>query len=187
MTGQRKSRRRKSQVNETGSSINGPVFIAIGRLRRPHGVKGEIMMEVMTDFPERLQDRRVVYVGRDYQPMTISGSRPHQNGFLLQFDGISSRDEISEFSNDYICVPADTLPPLEDGEYYFHQLIGLSVCDEALNVLGTLTEIFETGANNVYLVQNDDGSEVLLPAIDSVVLNVRIDEKQMIVRQPEYL
>lgn len=186
MTERRKSRR-KQQKGKTGSSINEPVFIAVGRLRRPHGVKGEIMMEILTDFPERIKVGNVVHVGQGYQPMKITGLRRHQQGFLLRFEGIESRDDISVYRSDYVCVTTDDLPALDEGEYYFHQLIGISVYDEDGNELGKLAEIMETGANHVYLVQHEDGSEVLLPAIESVILDVKIDGQRMIVRLPEYL
>lgn len=173
---------------EAGSpQEGGPAFIAVGRLRRPHGVKGEIFMSVLTDFPERLRPGKRVFVGEDHRPMTIASLRPHQNALLVSFRGIGTSEEIGQFRNQYVFVRKSDLPKLPEGEYYHHELLGLTLVDENDQPLGVLEEILETGANDVYLVRTPDGKDLLIPAIPDVVLDVDLPARQIRVRMQEYL
>jgi len=172
----------------SGSPNSGePMFLVIGRLRRPHGVMGEIGMEVLTGFPERIRKGGTLLVGENHRELVIEGIRPHGDGLLLKFVGFSSRDEVSVLVNELIYKSASNLPRLPEGEYYHHDLIGLEVVSDTGQTLGKLVEILETGANDVYRIIADDGKEILLPAIESVILKVSLDEGRMTVRQQEWL
>jgi 16S rRNA processing protein RimM len=165
---------------EAGSpTIGEPEYLVVGFLRRPHGVKGEILMDVHTDFPERLKTDLTVFVGERYQPMVIAGRRLHAAGLLVRFRGIKSPEEAGLYRNTWVYVPAANRPELPEGEYYHHQLIGLNVVTDEDHDLGTLMDILETGANDVYVVRAADGSEVLLPAIPPVILDVKLADRQM--------
>jgi 16S rRNA processing protein RimM len=169
----------------TGSPNSGePVYLVIGRLRRPHGLHGEMLMEVITDFPERLQPGVRIYVGVQHQPMVIAGRRAHAQGLLLTFEGLEVREEVGQHRSQYVYVLAADRPPLPEGEYYHHQLVGLKVVDENGGILGELNEILETGANDVYSIKRPDGNEFLIPAIPSVVLEVDLSRAEMRVRLP---
>jgi len=156
-----------------------PAFLAAGKMRRPHGVHGEMVVELHTDFPERLRPKTTVYLGEKHLPVILRSARVHNEGLLLGFEGIDTPEEAGRYRNQVIYSSAKTLPDLADGEYYFHQLIGLNVADEDGHSLGVLTEILETGANDVYVVTDAEGSELLLPAIPQVVLDVNLDLKTM--------
>lgn len=173
---------------EMGSPLEGgPAFIAVGRLRRPHGVRGEIMMEVLTDFPERLRSGKRVFVGEEHQPMTIARVRPHQNILLVSFRGIDTPEAVAAFRNQYVYVHKSDLPKLPEGEYYHHELLGLSLVDESGRPLGVLEEILETGANDVYLARTPEGKELLIPAIPDVILDINLPARQIRIRLQEYL
>lgn len=164
----------------TGSPNGEPVYLVVGLLRRPHGVRGEIMVEIITDFPERLKVGETFYLGDDYMPVTIATRRMHNKGILLSFEGINDRDEIGAHRQKYLYVDLNDWPPLPEGEYYDFELIGLEVIvEETGQVLGELVEILETGANDVYVVESDSGQEYLLPAIPEVVLDINLDTEQM--------
>jgi 16S rRNA processing protein RimM len=172
---------------ETGSPRSGePVFLAVGRLRRAHGMDGEILMDIMTDFPERLRARKTVYVGDDHRPMKISHVRRQHTAMLITFEGVDDSEAVGAFRNQLVFVIADTLPDLPEGEYYHHQLLGMAVVDENGEPVGFLSEILETGANDVYLVISPEGKETLLPAIEAVVLEVNLERREMRVRLPEW-
>lgn len=172
-----------SAERRTGSSKSGePVFLVVGRLRRPHGIHGEIIMDVLTDFPERLRVKRMVYVGENRQPLRIQGLRPHNQALLMKFDGYDTPDQVGEFRNQLVSIQAHSLPVLPEGEYYHHQLMGITVLDEAGVEIGTLSDIIETGARDVYVVTSPEKGELLFPAIDSVILKVDLENKQMIIR-----
>ncbi len=169
----------KRNRSEGSRSAGEPLFLAIGRLRRPHGVKGEIIMEVLTDFPERLKPGINVHLGPDYRLGRIVAVRPHGKGLLVRLEGIATREAAGELRNQFVSIPADQAPPLPEGEYYHHELLGLRVVTEEGRELGTLSQILVTGANDVYLVSTEEGGEVLLPAIESVILDVDLKSGEM--------
>lgn len=171
----------------TGSPSPGePVFLAIGRLRRPHGVRGEMLMDVLTGFPERIRPGRKVYVGEVHELLQIASLRGHDREMIIRFSGFSTPEEAGRLRNALVYVKASDLPELPEGEYYHHQLLGLSVVDEAGQHLGILTEILETGANDIYLVKTPDEKELLLPVIEEVILSVDLEQGVMRVRPQEW-
>ncbi len=172
---------------ESGSPAGEPVYLVIGYLRRPHGVHGEIIMDLHTDFPDRIKSGRTVFVGEKHQPQTFDGVREHNTGLLVKFRGIDTPEDVGLFRNRWVYVKASEVPPLPEGKHYQYELIGLDVVDEDGNPLGKLEEILETGANDVYIVKNDSGKEILLPAIPSVILDLNMDQRTLRVHLREGL
>ena len=136
-------------------------------------------MEIYTDFPERLSPKRTVFVGAKHVPLTICSHRSHGQGLLLAFDGFDTPEAVGRFRNQLLYITAAEASELEEGEYYYHQLLDLDVVDDTGRQLGKLTEIVETGANDVYVVTGTSGTEILLPAIPEVVLDVDLSQKTM--------
>jgi len=171
-----------------GSPATGePEFLAVGTLLRAHGVKGDIVMSVLTDFPERLRPGKMVYVGEDRQAFQITNARPHGKTLIIKFKGIDDREQAIFYRSQVVYVRTENVPRLPSGEYYFHQLLGLSVINEQGVVLGTLDSILETRANDVYIIKTSDGTELLLPAVEGeVILGVDLDRREMRVRPPEW-
>jgi 16S rRNA processing protein RimM len=169
------------ESENTDQSNQGEIeYIAVGQLRRPHGVRGEILMSVWTEFPERLQPGVQVFLGEERQPVLIRSVRSHGDGLLLAFDEYHLREEVGLFRNELVMVRTDDRPSLEDGELYIHQLLGLAVVeDESGRPLGTLVEILETGANDVYIVKDQNGVDLLLPAIESVIVAIDLPNRQI--------
>jgi 16S rRNA processing protein RimM len=156
-----------------------PAFLAVGKVRRPHGVAGDVLVEVYTDFPERLQPKVVIYAGETHLPLTIRRQRIHNDGILLAFDGYTTPEQVGRFRNQILYnIVADAVE-LPEGEFYYHELLGLSVLDETGVSLGKMTEIIQTGANDVYVVTDEAGNEILLPAIANVILEVDLDSQTM--------
>jgi 16S rRNA processing protein RimM len=158
--------------NAPGSPDGEPVYLVVGFLRRAHGVRGEMIMDLHTDFPERFQSGRQLLIGEEHTPMTLTGVRPHAKGLLVKFMGMETPEEAGRFRNQWVYVKATDVPALAEGKLYQHELFGFAVVDENGNSLGELVEIIETGANDVYVVRNDAGKEILLPAIPSVILEI---------------
>jgi len=165
----------------SGSPVSGePEFLAIGKLLRPHGVRGEIHFALWTDFPERLKPGKLVYVGKAYRAVHIKSLRGHQMEPLIAFDEIGDREEAGQFRNQVVFVRTADLPPLPEDEIYQHQLIGLRVVqDEDDLILGVVAEILETGANDVFLVRREMGADLLLPDIDPVILKIDLEKGEV--------
>lgn len=168
---------------QTGSPPNGePEFLVIGKLRRPHGLRGELVMEVLTGFPERITRGVTVFVGKGYRPMQLRNCRWHQQTLLVQFQDYDDRDRAGELRNQFVYVRSGDLPSLDDGEYYQHELIGLEVYTSDELRLGKVVEILETGANDVLVIRREGGTDLLLPYIDQVITMVDLAEKRLEVR-----
>jgi 16S rRNA processing protein RimM len=158
--------------NAPGSPDGEPVYLVVGFLRRAHGVHGELIMDLHTDFPERLRRGKKLFVGEGRRPMTLLGVRPHANGMLVKLKGVETPEEAGQFRNQWVYVRASEVPSLPEGKLYQHELLGFQVVDESGNTLGELAEILETGANDVYVVKDSNGRELLLPAIPPVILEL---------------
>jgi 16S rRNA processing protein RimM len=153
--------------------------LVVGKVRRPHGVTGEALVEIHTDFPERLAPKTRLFAGEARRPLTIRSARPHKDGLLLAFEGLAAPEQVGLLRNQWLYIPVAERPPLPEGEYYHHQIVGLHVVDEDGQELGEVTEILETGANDVYVVKRDAKADLLLPAIAAVVLDVDLPRKTM--------
>ena len=168
--------------NDAGSGKNAePAFLVIGKLRRAHGVSGEIALEVYSRIPELLSVDRTVFIGETYQPFTIQSTRPKGKLLLLKFFKINDRTKASGLTNQLVYTMSDHLPGLPEGEFFFHELIGLDVFDTEDHYLGVLPEILETGANDVYLIRDQAGGEVLIAAVDENILEIDLERGRMTV------
>lgn len=160
-------------------TAGGPDFLVVGKVRRPHGVHGEVVAEIYTDFPERLSPNRSIYLGEKHARLVIASQRPHNEGLLLGLEGVTTPEQAGRYRNQILSIDAAEISELPEGEYYFHELLDLDVVDEAGSPLGKLTEILETGANDVYVVTDASGHELLIPAIPDVILEVDLDTKTL--------
>ena len=163
----------------SGSPFGEPVYLTVGYLRRPHGVHGEMIMDLHTDFPERMKSGRKLFVGEGHQPRTLTDVRPHQSGLLVKFKGVETPEEAGLLRNQWVYISSKDAEPLPEGQIYQHELFGFRVVDDNDNLLGEIVEIIETGANDVYVVKDDAGREILLPAIPSVILELDTDRRLM--------
>ncbi len=159
-----------------------PAFLAVGKLRRTHGVHGEMLMEVYTDFPERLVPGTILYLDQHGEHLVLTRSRPHNNGLLLTFQGYDTPEAAAALRNRLVYVRADDRPPLAEGEYYHHQLIGLDVLSDKAVPIGVVVEIIETGASDVLVVHTEIGAEVLIPVSDAFIRSINLDKRQIIVQ-----
>lgn len=169
-----------------------PAYLLLGEVLRPHGIRGELRIRLLTDYPERINDLEVVYLGEDVDdraavPYHVEHLRLHQGFGLLQLHEIRDRNLAERMRQLYVMVAIDDAVPLEEGEFYLYELIGLEVRTDEGEVLGTLVEVIETGANDVYVVEGDRYGEILIPVLDSTILRTDIEQGTVIVRLPEGL
>jgi 16S rRNA processing protein RimM len=171
---------------ETTSSEDMPERLAIGRIVSPHGVRGELRMYIYSHFPERIPELPYVYIGDEEKPRDIIRARLKDNLAIMRVEGVTSREMADELRDKIVRVDLDHAAPLEEGEYYHFEIIGLTAVDEAGNTLGAVTDIIETGANDVYVIKDDEGKETLIPALHDVVPEINPDEGKMVVRPLRY-
>lgn len=171
----------KIEINPGSPQRSEPAFLALGKLRRAHGVLGEIPLEIYTKMLELLTPGALVYVGENHQPLTIEKTRWKTDLLLIRFEGIQDRAVVSELTNELVYVKTSQLPPLPEGDFYYHEIIGLKVYESDGQYLGVLIEALETGANDVYLIRNDKDQEVLIPATDEMILEIDPHQGKMLV------
>jgi 16S rRNA processing protein RimM len=150
----------------------------------PFGLKGELKVQSLTDNDARFRPKARLWAGQ--QPVSVAKSREAQGHLYVTLKGFSDRDSVDRFRHALLQVPESELPPLPEGEYYRFELIGLTVIDRHGQVIGTLDEIIETGANDVYRVHSETGADVLLPALADVVISVDLSAKRMVVDPPDW-
>jgi 16S rRNA processing protein RimM len=162
-----------------------PSYVVIGQVRRPHGIRGEVRVEILTDYPERVVQRDYLYLAHPQSPddverYPLEAVRPHKGILLIKLGRIDDRDAAEELRGMLVQVPLAEAVPLEEDEYYHFQLIGTDVETETGEWLGRVADVLETGAHDVYVVRGPRG-EILLPAVEDVILELDIEEKKMTV------
>lgn len=160
--------------------------MTVGQVLRPHGIRGELRVRIVTAYPERLGQRTHFYLAHPASPekterYLVEKWRLHKETLLLKLAGYDDRDRAEELRDMLVQIPIEEAVPLEQGEYYYFQLIGLRVETEDGEPLGQVTEVIDTGANDVYVVRGPRG-ELLLPAIESVILDLDLASNLMVVR-----
>jgi 16S rRNA processing protein RimM len=174
---QRKAAQRKQSASDQRiSTADNLKFVAVARLRRAHGLKGEVLAEVVTDFPDRLIPEAIFLFGVEKNPMTIKAVRSHNDGLLLTFEGVGRRDFWQGKQNQYLYSSIDDLPELQENEFYEHEIIGLEVVDLDGKNWGKVSEILQTGANDVYAIVDINGAERLIPATTEVIKEIDISQ-----------
>jgi len=169
-----------------------PHYLVLGKIERPHGIRGELRVRVITDYPERILDMETVYIGDDpMQPeaeiYNIETVRFHQNHLLIKFAEIYDRDDADAMRNLLLLIDVEDAVPLEDDEVYLYQLIGMVVQLQDGTKLGKIKDVIETGANDVYVLKRKKQKDLLIPAHSETVLEINLEAGLVTVELPEGL
>ena len=159
--------------------------VLVGRVLKPHGLTGELHVQPITDSPNRFASGELLFLaGRQYR----SEYARHQThaSLVLKLEGIDSSEDAQALHGVSIFVPRDRVPPLPQGQYYYFQLLEMEVYTSTGEHLGRISEIMETGSNDVYVVTNGP-QEILIPALDDVITNVDIEARRMVINLPDGL
>ncbi len=160
-------------------------LFTIGQIVAPHGVRGDVRIYPETDFPKRFLNMKHAYIdGKKYE---VAAARLHKNVVLMKFVGVDDRNASEALVKKLIQVPREELVPLKKGQYYVFDIIGITVYDLDGHVLGKVADVLKTGSNDVYVVHDDLGKELLFAAIPDVVRSIDIDAKKMVVDPPEWV
>lgn len=165
-------------------------MVAIGRVVKPQGRKGEVVVQPFSDRPDRFPSLREVFVpgeGGSARAIKVVACWPHKDRFVLKFDGVDSIDEAEKFRGMDVRIAEEDLPSLPAGSYYHHQLKGLAVEDEAGAPVGTVQDILETGGEAPVLTVRGAGTETLIPLAEAFVREVDLARGRIVVVRPQYL
>lgn len=158
--------------------------IEIGKIVNTHGLRGHIKVEPWCDGIETFEYLDRVFINNvEYE---IENVKPQKNLFLLKLKNLDSVEEAEKLKNKVIYANEGEMPPLPEGVFYIKDIIGLEVYD-GKSYIGKIVDWIETGANNVYVIKRPKGKDVLIPAIDSVIIEIDIENNKMSVNMMEGL
>lgn len=164
-------------------------FITIGHITRVHGVKGEVRVLPLTDFPERFSILKKVYVllpEGERRRVEVVSTRPHKSFFILKFKGIDRVEEAETLKDGILQVEFSERFPLPEGYHYLFEIVGCQVFTESGDLIGRVLDVVRLESNDVYVVEGDQG-EVLIPAIKDVVKHIDVRAKEIIIYPMEGL
>lgn len=167
-----------------------PDRLVVGHVTKPHGIKGEVLVWPLTDRPEQVYAAgREVLVGDERGDATgeeiavVERSRPYRRGLLVKFRGYEDRTAVERLSGRYLLAPIEHLEPLEDGELYYHQLIGLEVVTTEGRLVGRVREVYETEPAHLLEVKGEEGAH-LIPLSERVVKHVDLAAGRVLIEPP---
>lgn len=154
--------------------------ILIGRVAAPFGIKGEVKIVVLTDFPERFDSGRKAFLilkDGSRKEMEIQQRKDQNGGVVVKFFGVETRNDAEAIRNADVVIDQNDLAELGEGEYYVFEIMGLEVVTSSGKVVGKVDEVLQGGANDVYVT--DTG--VCIPVIESVIENIDIKNKKIVI------
>jgi 16S rRNA processing protein RimM len=172
-----------------------PRFLVVGHLNKPHGTKGELFVWPLTDHPESVYVAgavlKVAAEGgqephADLAPLRITGVRPFRSGYLVTFAGVRSREDAELLKGRYLLTELESLPPLEGGELFYHQLLGMEVVTREGRLLGEIVEVYELRPAHLLEVHGPAG-EVMIPFLKDIVVETDPEARRMVIDPPEGL
>jgi len=160
----------------------------LGHITRLHGIKGEVILYLDVDDPAKYQKLESVLVEtkQGLIPFFIETIRIRENQATIKFDDIDSIEEAEKLKSCKLYLPLENLPELNDDQFYFHEIIGFHIIDKALGRLGEIVNVYESGAQELIVV-NYKGKELLVPMHDDLIVGIDKKEKVLEVDLPEGL
>ncbi|WP_156289043.1 ribosome maturation factor RimM [Oceanobacillus salinisoli] len=162
----------------------------IGKVINTHGIRGEVKVLRISDFEDRFQKGNTVYLVKEngeQLKLVIDGHRIHKGYDLLHFEGYNNLNDVENFKGFHLKISEDQLSKLEENEYYYHEIIGCDVFTTDDRRLGEVKEILSPGANDVWVVKQPKGKDILIPYIEEVVKDVHIDDRKIVIEPMEGL
>lgn len=158
-------------------------YIEIGQIVNTNGLKGVVKVNPFTDDISKFEDLKYVYIQlkNELKKVKIEQVRYNKNQVLLKLEGIDSIEEAEKYRNFYLKTEKESQEDLGEDTYYIVDLIGLDVYSDKNEYLGKIEDVFPTGSNDVYVVKDNLGKQILIPAIADVVKKVDLKNKKMII------
>ncbi len=164
-------------------------FLLIGEIVAPFGMRGQVKVRSYTDRVDHLRRRiRFVYLSPEWQQVPLKNVIEHKPGMLVMtLSGVTKREQAEDLRGTEVAIRRQEAAPLDEDEYFIHQLYGLTVVNEAGETLGRVREVMETGANEVLVVQREGQADALIPMIRDVVQELDMPNQRVVIRPLEGL
>lgn len=161
----------------------------VGVISSTHGIRGEVKVFPTTDNIKRFKKgiTLILDTGKEERQLIVEGVKFFKQFVILKFEGINHINDIEKYKSKSLYVTRENAIKLKKNEYFIADLIGVQVWEDNGDFLGELKDVIETGANDVYVIKQENGKDILLPAIKECILSVEIEEKKMIVHVMEGL
>ncbi|HEX2166996.1 MAG TPA: ribosome maturation factor RimM [Longimicrobiales bacterium] len=172
-----------------------PEHLVVGHITKAHGTKGELFVWPLTDRPDKvfapgnellLGDEDGV-LDESAPVIVVETVRPFKRGLLVKLDQFESREDADELAQRYVLLPTEAVPPLDEGEVFYHDLLGMTVVTVSGDVVGTVREVFETDPHHLLEVKSDAGKLHLIPFAERIVRSVDVAAQRMVIDPPEGL
>ena len=172
-----------------------PEFLVVGYVSKPHGMRGELFVQLLTDHPDDLFSPGVTMRPGDtdrqepdphLSALQVEEARPFQKGWLVSFQGVDSRDAADILRGRYLMVERERLSTLAEGEVFYHQLLGMEVVTAQGVRLGEISEVYELLPADLLEVRTEEGT-VLVPFLDRIVRNVDVAGRRLVIDPPDGL
>ena len=160
-----------------------PERIVVGRIVKPHGTRGEVVVEVLSDAHDRFAAGARLEAGDpegERSPLTVRKARRDRGLLLVTFGQVSDRAAVERIRGALLSIPAAEVAPPAEGTYYEWQIRGLEVVDEGGHVLGTLDRVIERAGNDVWVIDTGDG-EAMVPAVDEFIRSVDLESGRIVI------
>ena len=157
--------------------------LEVGQIVNTFGIKGEVKVTPFTDDINRFDDLKKVYVKtrKDDKLYKVENVRYHKNMVLVKLEGIENPEQAELLKNAYLEINREDAIPLKEGQYFIVDLIGLDVYTDEGKLLGKVDDIYNTGANDIYVVKDELGKQILLPGIKEVIKQVDLENEKIVV------
>lgn len=162
----------------------------VGKIINTHGIRGEVKVLRISDFDERFEVGGTLFLVRENEAsveLEIDSHRVHKGFDLLQFKGIDNISDVEHYKGAFLRITEDQLTDLEEDEYYYHEIIGCDVYLNSGEKLGVIREILSPGANDVWVMKQEKGKDVLIPYIEEVVKQIDVAANKVIIEPMEGL
>ena len=186
---------RRAEERGPGRPPGDPEFVVVGRVGRPHGVRGQVFVHSLTDRPERAFGPGSTLLPADAggsrpdpgaRPLAVAAGRPYRDGFLLRFEGIGDRDRAGGLRGRYLLSPFSETEPLGEGEVFHHQLVGLAVVTPDGRSVGRVREVYDLRPAVLLEVEGGEG-EHLIPFTGEFLVALSLEEGTLVIDPPEGL
>lgn len=175
-------------MSDSGNEPGEEDLLAVGKVLGPHGIRGAVIVKVISDFPGRFHQGARLQLGDPRETLdevVVRSSSPHKGNLLVYLDGVDDRGRAERLRGRYLWIAARQAAPLEDGEYWAHELVGMEVCSEDGCPLGEVEEFVERPLQDLLTVTVADGRTFQLPFVGEFVKRIDTARRTITVRLPQ--